>query len=81
MKATGIVRKIDELGRIVLPMELRRTMDINYKDALEILVDGENIVLRKYKPSCVFCDNAKNVLNYKGKNVCQNCIDEVKGLK
>lgn len=81
MKATGIVRKIDELGRIVLPMELRRTMDINYRDALEILVDGENIVLRKYKPSCVFCDNAKNVLNYKGKNVCQNCIDEVKGLK
>ena len=81
MKATGIVRKVDELGRIVLPMELRRTMDINYKDTLEILVDGENIVLRKYKPSCVFCDNAKNVLNYKGKNVCQNCIDEVKGLK
>ena len=81
MKATGIVRKIDELGRIVLPMELRRTMDINYKDTLEILVDGENIVLRKYKPSCIFCDNVGNVLNYKGKNVCQNCIDEVKGLK
>lgn len=81
MKATGIVRKIDELGRIVLPMELRRTMDINYKDTLEILVDGESIVLRKYNPSCVFCGNVGNVLNYKGKNVCQNCIDEVKGLR
>ena len=81
MKATGIVRKIDELGRIVLPMELRRTMDINYKDALEILVDADSIILRKYNPSCIFCGNVTNVLNYKGKNICKNCINEAKGLR
>lgn len=75
MKSTGIVRKVDELGRIVLPIELRHTLDISAKDALEIYVDGNSIVLRKYQPACVFCDNAKNVINYKGKNICQNCID------
>jgi len=54
MKSTGIVRKVDELGRVVLPIELRRTLDIAVKDALEIYVDGEQIVLKKYEPSCVF---------------------------
>ncbi len=61
MKSTGIVRKVDELGRIVLPVELRRTMDIAEKDALEIYVDGNSIVLRKYRPSCIFCDSTKDV--------------------
>ena len=60
MKSTGIVRKVDELGRIVLPIELRRTMGIEVKDALEIYVDGDHIVLKKYEPSCVFCGNAKD---------------------
>ena len=55
MKSTGIVRKVDELGRIVLPIELRRTLDIAEKDALEIFVEGDNIILHKYHPSCVFC--------------------------
>ena len=55
MKATGIVRKVDELGRIVLPIELRRTLNINIKDPLEIYVDGESIMLKKYQPACVFC--------------------------
>ena len=55
MKSTGIVRKVDELGRIVLPIELRRTMGIDVKDALEIYVEGDTIMLRKYEPSCVFC--------------------------
>ena len=59
MKSTGIVRKVDELGRIVLPIELRRTMGIDVKDALEIYVEGDTIMLRKYEPSCVFCGNAK----------------------
>ena len=54
MKATGIVRKVDELGRIVLPIELRRTLNINIKDPLEIYVDGESIMLKKYQPACVF---------------------------
>lgn len=74
MKSTGIVRKVDELGRIVLPIELRRTLDIAERDSLEIYVDGPSIVLRKYQPACIFCDDAKNVINYKGKNVCPNCI-------
>ena len=54
MKATGIVRKVDELGRIVLPIELRRTLKIEIKDPLEIYVDGESIMLKKYQPACVF---------------------------
>ncbi|MGI6181891.1 MAG: AbrB/MazE/SpoVT family DNA-binding domain-containing protein [Agathobaculum sp.] len=77
MKSTGIVRKVDELGRIVLPIELRRTLDIDVRDALEIYVDGNQIVLKKYEPACVFCGNAKDVTNYKGKNVCRNCIQEI----
>ena len=59
MKSTGIVRKVDELGRIVLPIELRRTLDIAEKDALEIYVDGSTIVLKKYRPSCIFCGPVK----------------------
>ena len=60
MKSTGIVRKVDELGRIVLPIELRRTLDIAEKDALEIYVDGSTIVLKKYRPSCIFCDSSRD---------------------
>lgn len=70
MKSTGIVRKVDELGRIVLPIELRRTLGIEEKDRIEIFVDGESIILRKYQPACIFCDNAKDIINYKGKNIC-----------
>ena len=74
MKSTGIVRKVDELGRIVLPIELRRTMDIAEKDALEIYVEGENIILRKYQAACVFCGSVKNLVSYKGRNVCADCV-------
>ena len=74
MKSTGIVRKVDELGRIVLPIELRRTLGIEEKDRIEIFVDGESIILRKYQPACSFCDNAKDIINYKGKNICPDCI-------
>ena len=77
MKSTGIVRKVDELGRIVLPIELRRTLDIAEKDSLEIYVDGPTIVLKKYQPACIFCDDARDVINFKGKNVCPNCIKEL----
>lgn len=80
MKSTGIVRKVDELGRIVIPIELRRTLDIEEKDALEIYMNESSIVLKKYEPACVFCGNSKNVINYKGKNVCIKCIDEIKNL-
>ncbi|MEZ0537071.1 AbrB/MazE/SpoVT family DNA-binding domain-containing protein [Caldicellulosiruptoraceae bacterium PP1] len=78
MKSTGVVRKVDELGRIVLPIELRRTLDIAEKDALEIFVDGDKIVLRKYEPACIFCGNAKDVIYYKGKNICKECFEEIK---
>ena len=74
MKSTGIVRKVDELGRIVLPIELRRTLGIEEKDRIEIFVDGESIILRKYQPACIFCDNAKDIINYQGKNICPDCI-------
>lgn len=80
MKSTGIVRKVDELGRIVLPIELRRTLDISERDALEIYVDGSSIILRKYQPSCIFCGNAKNVVSYKNKNICPSCLKQLKGM-
>lgn len=78
MKSTGIVRKVDELGRVVLPIELRRTLDIAEKDALEIYVDGSTIILKKYEPACIFCANAKDVSVYKGKNICPDCMRELK---
>ena len=80
MKSTGIVRKVDELGRIVLPIEMRRTLYIAEKDALEIYVDGSSVILKKYKPSCIFCDTAKDVSEFKGKNVCPKCLKELKSL-
>lgn len=80
MKSTGIVRKVDELGRVVIPIELRRTLDIGEKDALEIFTEGDTIILKKYEPACIFCGQAKDVRNLKGKNVCPKCIGEIKGL-
>ena len=79
MKATGIIRKIDELGRIVLPIELRRTLDIGEKDALEIYTDEDTIILKKYQPACIFCGRQKGVTTFKGKNVCPDCIKEISG--
>ena len=78
MKSTGIVRKVDELGRVVIPIELRRTLNIEEKDSLEIYVDGEHIILKKYEPACIFCGNAKDITNYKGKNICPGCMEELK---
>lgn len=74
IKSTGIVRKVDELGRVVLPIELRRTLGIDEKDALEIYVDCEKIILKKYEPACIFCGSAEDVQIYKGKNVCLECM-------
>lgn len=81
MKSTGIVRKVDELGRVVLPIELRRTLNISEKDALEIYVDEENIILRKYEPACTFCGNAKDVKHFEGKNICPSCIEKISEIK
>ena len=80
MKSTGIVRKVDELGRIVLPIELRRTLDIEEKDSLEIYMDGPSIVLRKFQPACIFCDNEKDIIEFRGKNICRHCLEEMNKL-
>lgn len=77
MKSTGIVRKVDELGRVVIPIELRRTLGIGEKDALEIFVDGDKIVLKKYEPACIFTGNAENLVFYRGKMVSEQCIREM----
>ena len=78
MKSTGVVRQLDTLGRIVLPIELRRTMDIGVKDMLEIFVDGDEIILKKYHPSCIVCSDARDVIPYKGKLVCKKCMEELR---
>ena len=78
MNSTGIIRKVDDLDRIVLPIELRRTLDIAEKDALEIYVEGSAIVLKKYRPTCVFCDSARDVSVFKGKNICPKCLRELR---
>ncbi|MDL2234251.1 AbrB/MazE/SpoVT family DNA-binding domain-containing protein [Ruminococcaceae bacterium OttesenSCG-928-L11] len=78
MKSTGIVRKVDDLGRIVLPKELRKVLNIEERDPLEIFVDGSYIMLQKYEPSCIFCGNADKVIVFKGKNVCQDCVENLK---
>lgn len=80
MKSTGIVRKVDELGRIVLPIELRRTLEIAERDSLEIYVEGSTIILKKYEPACIFCGDAKDVVNYKDRNICRTCLDEMKKI-
>ena len=73
MKATGIVRKVDELGRIVIPIELRRNLGIEVRDPLEIYVDEDCIVLKKYEPACVFCGKTENVITFHDKTVCRQC--------
>lgn len=78
MKELGIIRKVDELGRVVLPSELRRVMDIREKDTVEISVDGECIVMKKYCPSCLFCGSFSDLLIYRGKNICRNCVRELR---
>jgi transcriptional pleiotropic regulator of transition state genes len=81
MKSTGIVRKVDELGRIVLPIELRRTLDIAEKDSLEIYMDGPSIILKKYQSSCIFCDGVKDISLFRNKNVCSNCLNALQTVE
>ena len=80
MKATGIVRPVDPLGRVVIPVELRRTLGIKTDDSLEVFVDGDYIMLKKYEPACIFCGNAMDVVSVHGKNVCKDCLAEMKKL-
>lgn len=77
MKYTGVVRRIDDLGRIVLPVELRRTMELDNGDSLEIFVEDNKIILKKYQPACIFCGNVSDISTYKGRNVCTSCAKEI----
>ncbi len=80
MKSTGIVRPVDNLGRIVLPIELRRVLDIDKDAALEVYVDNDAIVLKKYQPACIFCGSAEDVAQYQGRNICAACRAEIAAL-
>jgi len=77
VKATGIVRKVDELGRVVIPKELRRTLHIANYDPMEIWLDGNDIILKPYIPGCIFCGEKKGVLKFKDRNFCQECLDDM----
>ena len=78
MKALGIIRPIDELGRIVLPVETRKMMDLNPKDGVEVFIEDDKIILKKYRPSCIFCGEADGVIDFKGKKICRGCIEALK---
>ena len=80
-KATGIVRPIDHVGRIVLPKELRRRFDLtDNEDYLEIFTEDDKIILKKYEPACIFCSSADDVIDYMGKKICKSCIDKLRAL-
>lgn len=80
MKSTGIIRKVDELGRVVIPIELRNTLKIAEKDPIEIFVDGSSIILKKYESNCIFCGNTKKLVNYKDKLICEKCAKQISDI-
>ena len=80
MKSTGIIRKVDELGRVVIPIELRTQFQIAERDPIEIFVDGSSIILQKYEKSCLFCENTKKLSEYKGKLICNKCLKQIKNI-
>ena len=80
IKSTGIVRQVDELGRVVIPIELRRNLGIDKRDSMEIFVSEDQIILKKYSPSCVFCNNAGNIVKFNEKNICTSCLEKLKTM-
>ena len=78
MKSLGIVRKVDVLGWIVLPIETRKRLDLGPKDPVEIFVEKDRVVLKKYEPCCIFCGDADDVIMYKDKRICRSCLEELK---
>lgn len=80
MKSTGIIRRVDELGRIVIPMEIRKAMDIKEKDPLEIFTDNDSIVLKKYSNTCVFCNEGEDIIEFNGKHICPACLEKIKNM-
>lgn len=80
IKSTGIIRRVDELGRVVIPIELRNKFGILEKDPIEIYVDGSSIILKKFEPNCIFCGSTKNLLDYNEKLVCKKCAEKISKL-
>ncbi len=81
MKSTGIVRQMDDLGRVVIPVELRRTLQIDRRDPLEIFVEGDKIILKKYEAACVFCGSTQDTVSFKEKSVCSHCLTQISNSK
>ncbi|MBQ7325494.1 MAG: AbrB/MazE/SpoVT family DNA-binding domain-containing protein [Clostridia bacterium] len=77
MKATGIVRQIDNLGRFVIPKEIRETMNIESNDSLEIFTEDDRIILKKYAPACIFCGEVEGVIQFQKKLICSHCINAI----
>ena len=77
LKATGIIRRVDELGRVVIPIELRNKFGITEKDPMEIYVDGSSIILKKYEPNCIFCGNSRKLIEFEGKPICKKCAENI----
>ncbi len=80
MKSTGIIRRVDELGRVVIPIEIRNKLGINEKDPIEIFVEGSTIILKKYEPNCIFCGSTKKLLTYNDKLICSKCAEKINAL-
>ena len=80
MKSTGVIRRVDELGRVVIPIELRTQFGISEKDPMEIYVEGSSIVLKKYEPNCIFCGATKKLVTYNDKLVCSKCAEKINKL-
>lgn len=80
MKSTGIVRRADKLGRIVIPMETRKLLDIKQTDYLEIFTDDDKIILQKYQPACIFCNSTDDIVYFNNKRICSECIEKLKEL-
>lgn len=81
MKSTGIIRRMDELGRVVIPIEIRNQFDIAEKDPIEIYVEGSTIVLKKFEPNCIFCGSTEDLLTYNDKLVCEKCSKKIGSLE
>lgn len=81
MKSTGIVRNLDELGRVTLPIELRRVLNLNPKSPVEIYAEKDMIVLKLYKENCIYCNSNKNIINFKDQCICDDCLTELSQLK
>ena len=77
MKSTGVIRRVDELGRVVIPIEIRTQFGISEKDPMEIYVDGSSIILKKYEPNCIFCGNSRKLIKFEGKPICKKCAENI----